>query len=106
NPNELKKGWNRRRILEYLNEKDIPCDTGICPEIYLEKAFRDKPFKIAGVDGNYTIDLKKDKIIPRLPNAKTLGETSLSFLIHHTLAEDAIRYTIDQIRTIMGKACK
>ena len=68
-PNELKEGWNRRRILEYLNEKDISCDTGICPEIYLENAFVDR-------------DLGPPS---RLPNAQCLGETSLMFLVHPTL---------------------
>ncbi len=97
---ELKKGWGRREIIEALNKSNIPCDTGICPEIYLEKAFKNYSFKIVGGEGN---DFKKGN---RLPNAKHLGETSMVFLVHPTLDIKAIHYMIDKLKWIMKKACR
>lgn len=67
----LKPSWNRDRILQEITERGVPCFTGSCGEIYLEKAFA----------GFY------DKI-PQHPQAKKLGQTSLMFLIHPTLTEN------------------
>ena len=38
-PAMLKKGWNRERVIVAINEEGIPCFTGSCSEMYLEKAF-------------------------------------------------------------------
>ena len=38
-PERLKAGWNRNRIMQAVAEQGIPCMQGICPEIYLERAF-------------------------------------------------------------------
>ena len=35
---ELKDEWNRDKILNEINLLDVPCYTGACPEVYLEKA--------------------------------------------------------------------
>jgi len=64
---QLKRGWNRDRIIDELNLKHIPCFQGSCSEIYREKAFS---------------KLGKYK---RLTNAKLLGETSIMLLVHPTL---------------------
>jgi len=64
---QLKKGWNRNRIIDELNLKHIPCFQGSCSEIYREKAF------------------SKFCKYKRLTNAKLLGETSIMFLVHPTL---------------------
>jgi len=45
-PERLKKRWNRDRILMELVKRGIPCGTGVCPEIYLEEAFRDYSSKL------------------------------------------------------------
>lgn len=70
-PDQLKPGWDRDQLIEAIVAEGIPCFSGSCAEIYLEKAF----------DGS---SLRPEK---RLPNAKLLGETSLMFLIHPTLTE-------------------
>ena len=38
-PDMLKTGWDRKRIIVAINAEGIPCFTGSCSEIYLEKAF-------------------------------------------------------------------
>ncbi len=82
NQEELPAGFSRDRILKDLNERGIPAFSGICPEIYLEKAFVN-----AGL-GPKT----------RMPNAKILGETSLMFLVHPTLGSSDI---IDMAQSIL-----
>ena len=61
--NEKKNIQNK--LIKQFNKKKIKCGVGSCPEIYREKIFKKKNF--------YP---KK-----RLPNAKLLGETSLTFYI-------------------------
>ncbi|MBL7667623.1 DegT/DnrJ/EryC1/StrS aminotransferase family protein [Moraxella osloensis] len=68
-PENLPENINRDSILNALNEKKIPCFSGSCSEIYLEKAFDNHP----------------SRPNERLTVAKELGETSLMFLIHPTL---------------------
>ncbi|MDA3791452.1 MAG: DegT/DnrJ/EryC1/StrS aminotransferase family protein [Desulfobacula sp.] len=98
NPDELKKDWNKTTALEILNNKGIPCNSGICPEIYREKAFESCAYEIHGS--------KKDKPILSLPVAKLLGETSMVFLVHPTLDIKSIHYVIDQVKMVMEKACR
>ena len=87
---ELKDGWNRDKILNEINLLDVPCYTGACSEVYLEKAFDNTGFRP-----------KK-----RLPNAKELGETSLMFLVHPTLTNDEIQQTCEAITSVMELAVK
>ena len=58
-------------VMAAINAEGIPCFSGSCSEIYLEKAFIDAGYGPA----------------ERLPVAKELGETSLMFLVHPTLTE-------------------
>ncbi len=95
-PDELRENWNRDRVVKVLNDKGIPCNYGICPEIYLEQAFENCSYKI---DGS-----KKDKNFSYLPVAKQLGETSMMFMVHPTLDVKSIHYVIDQIKMVMEKA--
>lgn len=69
-PEHLAEGWDRDRILTAIIGEGIPCNTGSCSEIYLEKAFPEewRPRQ-------------------RLPVARDLGETSLMFMVHPTLRE-------------------
>lgn len=97
-PDELRENWNRERVVNVLNDKGIPCNYGICPEIYLEQAFENCSYKI---DGS-----KKDKNFSYLPVAKQLGETSMMFMVHPTLDVKSIHYVIDQVKIVMEKAVK
>ena len=89
NPEQLSKGWSRDRILKSLAEKGIPCGTGVCPEIYLEKAFDSCEWK-TGEGGRQ-----------RLEVARQLGETSLMFLVHPTLGDEDMHFLVEQMAGIM-----
>ena len=73
-PEQLKQGWDRDRIMLAINEEDIPCFSGSCSEVYLEKAFDNTGWRPA----------------KRLHIAKELGKTSLMFLVHPTLTDPEI----------------
>lgn len=84
-PECLRRGWGRDRIMQSINERGVPCFTGSCSEVYLEKAF----------DGAIGRPVK------RLPVARELGETSLMFLVHPTLTVDEIALTCTVLQEVM-----
>jgi dTDP-4-amino-4,6-dideoxygalactose transaminase len=83
-PSALPDGWSRDRIIEYINARGVPCYSGSCSEIYLEKAF----------------DKNGLRPTERLPVAKELGETSLMFLVHPTLRSEDIEKTCKVIQSV------
>jgi dTDP-4-amino-4,6-dideoxygalactose transaminase len=85
---QLKNGWNRDRVIDEISGLGVPCLSGSCSEVYLEKAFDNIEFR------------PKE----RLANAKELGETSLVFLVHPTLTEDEIQQTCGAIVSVMDLA--
>lgn len=89
-PENLPENINRDDILNALNEKKIPCFSGSCSEIYLEKAFDNHP----------------SRPNERLTVAKELGETSLMFLIHPTLTTNEMQTiattTVDVLTTLFN----
>ncbi|MGC9337363.1 MAG: DegT/DnrJ/EryC1/StrS family aminotransferase [Candidatus Cloacimonadia bacterium] len=92
-PERLRETWSRDRILYELAERGIPCGTGICPEVYLEKAF----------DNYNWITGSGEK--KRLEIAKQIGETSMMFLVHPTLDESDMHFIIEQMERILKEAC-
>jgi len=92
-PERLRKSWSRDRILYELAEKGIPCGTGICPEVYLEEAFSNYPWRTGEGDNK------------RLTTAKILGETSIMFPVHPTLEESDMHFIIEQMERILKEAC-
>jgi hypothetical protein len=89
-PERLKEGWNRDRIMNAVTAEGVPCFSGSCSEVYLEKAF----------DGNGL------RPAERLPAAKELGETSLMFLVHPTLTEKDMKTVADAVGKVMAEAIK
>lgn len=87
-PEQLAAAWSRDRIMNAINEKGVPCYSGSCSEVYLEKAFDDTPFRPA----------------QRLPVAQQLGENSLMFLVHPTLTEEEIHQTCLALKEVMTQA--
>jgi dTDP-4-amino-4,6-dideoxygalactose transaminase len=87
-PEKLKLGWNRDRILAEIMARGIPCFSGSCSEVYLEKAF----------------DNTKWRPEQRLTVAKELGETSLMFMVHPTLTELEISRTCEVLESVMKEA--
>jgi dTDP-4-amino-4,6-dideoxygalactose transaminase len=87
-PEQLQEDWNRDRIMNAIVAEGVPCFSGSCSEVYLEKAF-DKT------------GWRPEK---RLPVAKELGETSLMFLVHPTLTAAEIQKTCDVLEKVMREA--
>ena len=85
---ELKNEWDRDKVKKEINELGVPCYVGVCPEVYLEKAFDNSGFR------------PKE----RLANAKELGQSSLMFLVHPTLTKNEIQQTCDAITSVMNLA--
>ena len=86
--NKLKKEWNRDKIIKEINTLGVPCYSGACPEVYLEKAFDNTGLR------------PKERLI----NAQELGESALMFLVHPTLSNDEIKKTCDAITSVMNQA--
>ena len=87
-PERLSAGISRDSIMAGINAAGVPCYSGSCSEVYLEKVFTD-------------LELQPPE---RLPVARDLGETSLMFLVHPTLTDDEIGKTCQVICEVMSKA--
>ena len=86
NTDALPEGWSRDRIMAEINALGVPCFSGSCSEVYLEKAFEHTPWRPE----------------QRLHNAQALGESSLMFLVHPTLSEQSMQKTVTAIQTVMA----
>jgi dTDP-4-amino-4,6-dideoxygalactose transaminase len=85
-PERLLPGWSRDRVAGEITAAGVPCYSGPCPEIHLEKAF-----DVYGERGP-------------VPDARELGETSLTFLVHHRLEERHMEQTIGTVAEVMEAA--
>lgn len=88
-PGALHGAWDRDRIAAAIRAEGIPCSSGSCSEIYLERAF---PLQA--------------RTRERLPVARELGETSLMFLVHSTLLHHDMLDTAYAIRKVLEVAAK
>ena len=70
-------GFDRGKLLQFLNDKGFKVRLGTSPEMYLEPAFRDTKW-----DPRRTENGGDGKFPYRLPVAQQLGDTSLTFAIH------------------------
>jgi len=89
-PEALKSDWSRDRIMTALMAEGIPCGSGSCSEIYLEKAFEGNGLRPAA----------------RLPVARDLGETSLMFMVHPTLSVDDMEDVVRAMDKVMSVAVR
>ena len=89
-PAALKADWNRDRIIEMVNARGVPCYSGSCSEVYLERAFE-------GTDWRPP---------EPLPVARSLGETSLMFLVHPTLEPRHVDKTCEVLKDVMLQAVR
>ena len=87
-PNELRADWSRDRILAEVSAQGVPCYSGSCSEVYLEKAFDGTGWRASA----------------RFDVAKELGETSLMFLVHPSLRADEIDKTCSVLTAVMRSA--
>jgi hypothetical protein len=89
-PEALNADWNRERIMASLMAEGIPCGSGSCSEIYLEKAFDGRAYRPTD----------------RLPVARRLGETSLMFMVHPTLTADDMDDMVQATNRVMKVAVR
>ncbi len=89
-PDALKSGWDRDRIMQAIQAEGVPCMSGSCSEVYLEKAFDGTGWRPE----------------TPLPVAHELGETSLMFLCHPTLTEGEIEKTCRVLDEVMAQAAR
>ncbi|WP_343347843.1 DegT/DnrJ/EryC1/StrS aminotransferase family protein [Sphingomicrobium sp. XHP0239] len=87
-PERLRDGWSRDRIVAEITERGIPCFQGSCSEIYREKAFEGTDYAPAEA----------------LPVARELGETSLMWLVHPTITASQIDRAAQVTRDVMASA--
>jgi hypothetical protein len=76
-------------VIEAINSEGIPCFSGSCSEIYLEKAFP-----------------KDTRPSSRLPVAVELGQTSLMFLVHPTLTDRDMDDTAAAVEKVLAHASR
>ena len=76
--------------MDAVTAEGVPCFSGSCSEIYLEKAF----------------DQGALRPKERLPVAKKLGETSLMFLVHPTLTDSDMVDTCKAVEKVMAMAAR
>jgi dTDP-4-amino-4,6-dideoxygalactose transaminase len=86
NPHMIPPGWNQEQIIGAINEAGVPCYSGSCSEVYLEKAFESTSFRPS----------------IRLPIAKELGETSMVFLVHPTISVGKMRKAGNSIKEVLS----
>ncbi|MEN8952625.1 DegT/DnrJ/EryC1/StrS family aminotransferase [Planktotalea arctica] len=87
-PAALAPGWSRNRILAEITAKGVPVMQGSCSEVYLEKAFDDTGWR---PDSTLSV-------------ARSLGETSLMFLVHPTLTKAQMDKACDVLHYVLTQA--
>jgi dTDP-4-amino-4,6-dideoxygalactose transaminase len=87
-PIGLKHGWSRDRIIAEISDQGVPCYQGSCSEVYNERAFDDTGWRPA----------------TPLAEAKSLGGSSLMFLIHPTLTRAEIEKTCNVLKSVLVRA--
>lgn len=77
--------WSRDDIVKALQAEGIPCGSGVCCEIYREKAFAASGF------------------LPRrrLTNTEQLGQRGIMLMVHPTLEISAIEDTVTALTKVM-----
>jgi dTDP-4-amino-4,6-dideoxygalactose transaminase len=86
-PEWLRDGWSRDLLLQAIVAEGIPCFSGSCSEVYMERAFPE--------------DMRPPQ---RFQVARQLGETSLMFLVHPTLSEQDMLDTALAVEKVLQSA--
>jgi dTDP-4-amino-4,6-dideoxygalactose transaminase len=87
-PARLQPNWSRDRVIAEVTARGVPCYSGSCSEVYLERAF----------DGSGS------RPAQRLPVARELGETSLMFLVHPTLRPEHMDRACSVVHDVINEA--
>lgn len=89
-PERLRAGWDRDRILAEMGRRGLPVFSGSCPEIYREGVFQAAELAPAR----------------RLEVARRLGETSLTFLVDPCQERAALENVAAGLGEIMDQAAE
>ena len=89
-PDALRDGWSRDRIVAEMEARGAPAFQGSCSEVYLEKAFDGSPARPS----------------QRLPVARRLGETSLMLLTHPTIRAEERDRVCAVLDDVLGAAAR
>jgi dTDP-4-amino-4,6-dideoxygalactose transaminase len=84
-PEMLSDKWTRDEIVRSIQQEGISCGSGLCCEIYLEKAIQN-----AGMAPS-----------ARLANAQKLGERCIMLMVHPTLSREEIEDTVAAVAKVM-----
>lgn len=84
-PDRLRPGFDRDRIVSEVAAAGVPCFSGSCGEIYLEKAFQDAGLGPA----------------ERLPVARQLAETSLAMEVDPSIELDTMASRARTLREVL-----
>ena len=87
-PELLRDGWTRDRIMAAVGAEGVPCFSGSCSEVYLERAFDGTSLRPA----------------ERLPVARELGDTSLMLMVHPTLSDSDIDDAASALQRVFAAA--
>ena len=87
-PERLKSGWSRDRIVGELSAVGVQLMQGSCSEVYREKAFESTGYAP----------------VKRLPVAVELGETSVMFKVHPNMEKEDSAWVCDQLQAVMAQA--
>ena len=82
---KLSGTWSRNKIMEEITASGHPCFSGICPEIYREKAF-----------DAYDIE--------PLPIASAVGQTTLQFLVDPTFSVEDMKSMAKVVNRVFAHA--
>lgn len=89
-PSKIKEGWDRDHLLKEINACGVPCASGSCGEIYLERAFE-------------ALELQPAQ---RFVVAQDLAATSLVFLVHPTLSGNDIKNMCAKMKNVLQFTAK
>lgn len=93
-PEKLNPGWDRDRIMGEIVARGVPCFTGSCSEVYLERAFAPGP------------DRRDYRPTRPLSTVQELARTSLMFLCHPTLTPAELAMTCQVLQEVMVEATR
>ena len=89
-PQALRSGWSRDRIMSEISAHGVPCFSGSCPEIYNEKVFDGSSCRPSNA----------------LPVAHELGRTSLQLLVDPSRDSTQIEQAAATVSMVMARAVR
>lgn len=89
-PQSLRGGWTRDRIMSEISAQGVPCFSGSCPEIYREKVF----------------DGASSRPSSALPGAHELSQTSLVLLVDPSRNRAEVERAATTVATLMASAVR